>query len=67
MGGGGMGGGGQSSGGGVYGYMLTDVLANSLAQGGGLGWAKMLEKQLTPAHAGPESDNSNLPKTLPSS
>jgi flagellar protein FlgJ len=64
---GGTGGGGQSSGGGVYGYMLTDVLANSLAQGGGLGWAKMLEKQLTPAHAGPESDNSNLPKTLPSS
>ncbi|HEU5081268.1 MAG TPA: hypothetical protein VFT72_18795 [Opitutaceae bacterium] len=52
MSGGAMGGGGaSSSGGGVYGYMLTDVMANSLAQGGGLGWAKMLEKQLSPATA----------------
>jgi Rod binding domain-containing protein len=41
-------GGAQSSGGGVYGYMLTDTLSNSLAQGGGLGLARMLEKQLTP-------------------
>lgn len=38
---------GQSSGGGVYGYMMTDVLATSLAQGGGLGWARMLQKQLS--------------------
>lgn len=44
---GGMGGGGESSGGGVYGYMLTDVLSTSLAQGGGLGWGRMLEKQLS--------------------
>ena len=50
---GGMGGSGSSGGGGgVYGFMLTDVMANNLAQGGGLGWAKMLEKQLSPATAG---------------
>ncbi len=36
------------SGGGVYGYMLTDTLANSLSQGGGLGLSRILEKQLTP-------------------
>jgi Rod binding domain-containing protein len=31
--------------------MLTDTLANSLSQGGGLGLARMLEKQLTPHNA----------------
>lgn len=41
-------GGGESGGGGVYGYMATDVMANSLSQGGGLGISKILEKQLTP-------------------
>ena len=41
-------GGGESGGGGVYGYMATDVMANSLSQGGGLGLSKILEKQLTP-------------------
>jgi len=40
-----------SGGGGVYGYLVTDVLANSLSQGGGLGLAHMLEKQLTPKGA----------------
>ena len=40
--------GGEQSGGGVYGYMATDVMANSLSQGGGLGLSKILEKQLTP-------------------
>lgn len=35
-------------GGGVYGYLVTDVLANSISQGRGLGLSKMLEKQLTP-------------------
>ena len=40
-----------SGGGGVYGYLVTDVLANSLSQGGGLGLARMLEKQLTPKGA----------------
>jgi peptidoglycan hydrolase FlgJ len=42
-------GGGEGTGGGMYAYMLTDVVANSLAQGGGLGWARMLEKQLSPS------------------
>jgi len=40
-----------SGGGGVYGYLVTDVLANSLSQGGGLGLARMLEKQLAPKGA----------------
>jgi flagellar protein FlgJ len=54
-------GGGQSSGGSVYGYMLTDTLANSLAQGGGLGLAHMLEKQLTPR--GVAADNTANSRT----
>jgi flagellar protein FlgJ len=41
-------GGEQGAGGSIYGYMLTDTLANNLAQGGGLGLAHMLQKQLTP-------------------
>jgi flagellar protein FlgJ len=40
-----------SGGGSVYGYMLTDTLANSLSKGGGLGLARMIEKQLTPRGA----------------
>lgn len=32
----------------VYGYMLTDALAQSLAAGGGMGISKMMEKQLEP-------------------
>jgi len=44
---GGMGGAG-GTGGGVYGYMLTDVLADSLSKGGGLGLTQMLSRQLTP-------------------
>jgi Rod binding domain-containing protein len=35
-------------GGGMYGYMLTDAIADKIAQGGGLGLADMLEKQFTP-------------------
>ena len=41
----------NSGGGGVYGYLVTDVLANSLSQGGGLGLSRMLEKQLSPKSA----------------
>ena len=48
---GGLGGAQGSAGGGMYGYMLTDTLATSLSQGGGLGLARMLEKQLTPHSA----------------
>jgi len=44
-------GGSKDSGGGMYGYMLTDTLATSLSQGGGLGLARMLEKQFTPQSA----------------
>ena len=47
---GGLGGAG-GSGGGVYGYMLTDVLATSLGAAGGLGLSKMLTQQLTPSGA----------------
>jgi Rod binding domain-containing protein len=35
----------------VYGYLLTDTLASKLAQGGGLGLAGILQKQLTPRGA----------------
>jgi len=38
-------------GGGVYGYLVTDVLASSLSKGGGLGLSRILEKQLTPKGA----------------
>ena len=42
--------GGDSAGpsGNVYGYLLTDVLANKLTEGGGFGLAKIFEQQLTP-------------------
>lgn len=33
---------------GVYGYLLTDVLATKLAQGGGLGLSSVLQHQLSP-------------------
>jgi flagellar protein FlgJ len=35
----------------VYGFMLTDVLASKLSEGGGLGLGRMLEQQLTPRAA----------------
>jgi Rod binding domain-containing protein len=34
--------------GGMYGFMLTDAIADKIAQGRGLGLAGMLEKQFTP-------------------
>ncbi len=51
MSGGSMGGGSSmgGGGGGVYGYLLTDVLANSLSSGGQMGFSQMVEQQLTPA------------------
>lgn len=51
---GGMGGA-KDAGGGIYGYMLTDVLATGLAQSGGLGWARMLEKQLSSPNRGADN------------
>jgi flagellar protein FlgJ len=40
--------GGEQSGGGMYSYMMTDVMANKLTEGGGLGLAKVFEQQLAP-------------------
>lgn len=42
---------GQAGGGGVYGYMLTDTLAQKLAEGGGMGLAPVIARQLTPRGA----------------
>lgn len=39
---------GEGAAGNMYGFMLTDVLANQLTAGGGLGLGSILEKQLTP-------------------
>lgn len=44
-------GGESSSGGGIYGYMVTDVLASNLTSGGGLGLASLLEKQFSQGHS----------------
>ena len=40
--------GGEKSGGGMYGFMMTDVLANQLSAGGGLGLSKIFQQQLAP-------------------
>jgi flagellar protein FlgJ len=56
---GGLGGSKESGGGGMYGYMLTDTLATSLSQGGGLGLARMLEKQLTPHNAMADNESNS--------
>lgn len=42
----------------VYQYMITDVVSQSVAQGGGLGIAKMLVPQLTPK--GAATDNKEV-------
>lgn len=56
-------------GGGVYGFMLTDVLANSLSKGSGLGLAQIIEQQLTPAALkaayAQGQDKSTSPATAP--
>jgi|GEM_PF-772854 flagellar protein FlgJ len=60
---GGLGGGkspGGSAGAGVYGQMMTEVLADKLAQGGGLGLGKMLEQQLGGHTSHPLSSKSLL-------
>jgi Rod binding domain-containing protein len=41
-------GGQDSAQGSIYGYMLTDTLAQSMAAGGGLGLTKVIEQQLAP-------------------
>lgn len=40
--------GGDQAAGGMYGFMLTDVLANQLTEGGGLGLARVFAQQLSP-------------------
>jgi Rod binding domain-containing protein len=40
--------GGSDSGGNVYGYMMTDTLADKLSQGRGMGLAPMIAQQLSP-------------------
>ena len=45
--------GGESGGpsGNIYGYLLTDTLASKLSEGGGLGLASVIQKQLSPRAA----------------
>jgi flagellar protein FlgJ len=64
---GGLGGDGGSPGGGIYGHMMTEVLADSLAQGGGIGLGKMLEKQFSPHPATAPLSSKSLfkPSTSP--
>jgi flagellar protein FlgJ len=46
--------GGAGASGSVYGYLLTDVLAGKLSEGGGIGLSKVLQQQLSPhSHALP--------------
>ena len=45
-----MGGEKGGGGGGVYGYLLTDVLANQITASGGLGLGNVLQQQLSPRH-----------------
>jgi Rod binding domain-containing protein len=42
----------------IYQYLVTDVVAQSVAQGGGLGIAKMLKPQLTPKGAANTKESS---------
>ena len=55
--------GGDSGGptGNVYGYLLTDVLATKLSEGGGMGLASVIEKQLSPRAAA----SAGAPKPTP--
>jgi flagellar protein FlgJ len=52
---------GQSGGGGIYGYMLTDSLAEKLTQGGGMGLAPVIARQLKPR--GTPVDGATLTKS----
>ena len=49
-----MGGESGGTGGSVYGYLLTDVLAGKLSEGGGFGLSKTFQQQLSPhGHSAP--------------
>ena len=68
--------GGGGGGGGVYSFMLTDVMANAMSQGGGLGLARILKRQFTKStfpvaaagatadHGTPVAPKLTLPKGL---
>lgn len=55
---------GSGAAGGVYGYLLSDVLAAKLAEGGGLGLGQVIRQQLSPRQpaAGASQETSS---TLP--
>jgi Rod binding domain-containing protein len=55
--------GGSESGGNVYGYMMTDTLADKLSQGRGMGLAPMIAQQFTPrgSLASAETDDEKQP------
>jgi flagellar protein FlgJ len=46
----------------MYGDMMTDVLAQKISSGRGLGLAEMINKQLTPKPVGPAATFSNPSK-----
>ena len=47
----------KGAGGHVYGYMITDALADGISKGGGLGLARVIESQLTERRSiGPRVD-----------
>lgn len=48
----------------VYGDMMTDVLAQKLTAGGGLGLAHMIEQQLTPRGAQPDHPAASSAATI---
>ncbi len=54
-------GGAKSSGGSMYGYMLTDALSTNIAQGGGLGLARVLERQFNPRTAASDTTDTDKP------
>jgi peptidoglycan hydrolase FlgJ len=58
---------GASSGGGIYGHMMTEVLADNLAKSGGIGLGKMLEKQFSPASVAAPLSSKSLFKPSTSS
>ena len=46
-----MGGEGSGASGSVYGYLLTDIISSKIAEGGGMGFGKVLQQQLSPHQA----------------
>lgn len=54
---------GDGGGGGVYGFMLTDTLADKLSQGRGMGIAPMIAKQLTPRGISDDAANQEASKS----